>query len=870
MPLSRFLRAATAPPVAAITRGGAAATAGTGGDAAVAAEVVAATRLRGGDSAAPRTLLETLSSAALARLLKVATVAYAAAVIYTVVLIIVSHIYSVTWPAFFTSGTVTVTLFPGAVVVFHVALGATACAATVAAAVALSYHVWAVPAARRADEQTWTLVLLWAAAIHAVPFAEVEGMSFFRDFATFEKGGTVEDSGNDSSATDNPVLQAIISMGGLAFAAFVLWYGSTSVASHRKLHGSRQRLSFYGPRTVLLVGHVAARAAAFFALSYPKVIFSVFPVASVAYLLRLAVAVPLREEPRALGVALGVLAYEALLVGVFLWETAMTGATLRRASFARTRSKRVAHRFFLLHATRMAAASFLCVLLTAVAPPIGLLMLSQRFGLLLPLVEGLGHEAPFRLLVATYAVVEAVLAMPPHVISLRAVFSRPPRPVATKDMARGGDWGGGSDSSHSSFGGVGDWAEDASSEDRSLGSGWRRGEGTSLSGALARPPAYRTRLREDFDYLFPHGRDDRLAGHGGRGPGRRLPGRPPVAVAPPVLPPTQRRVVLHPGTFTLTTAAKLLNMAWLAYTLPPPPTPYLHPSVAWRCPEPLVSVARIFHPGTDTYVLFVALPDRLVISFRGTASVANVGDSTWAALLNSLVPIHWRCMVARDVITTVPFWRPYAHAGTAVLLDLGGDLFIDPLAVAGVALHGGPSSLAAHSRGAYMLALSAVGVARWGGRSARRRLFWRWTLPPPSVGLLGPPRPPRFRLPCLTWDADVDAAPRVGLAARLGAGAAGATPLRAAVVADGRRRRRCWWRRLAGRPAAAAAARPAVPAPVLGRWARLVGAARAAAREAAVAASPRRAARLRPLPPLETAAAYTAAAAARGAPPGVG
>lgn len=44
---------------------------------------------------------------------------------------------------------------------------------------------------------------------------------------------------------------------------------------------------------MLLVSHMAARAAAFFALSYPKVFVSVFPVAGVAYLLRLAEAVRL-------------------------------------------------------------------------------------------------------------------------------------------------------------------------------------------------------------------------------------------------------------------------------------------------------------------------------------------------------------------------------------------------------------------------------------------------------------------------------------------------------------------------------------------------------------------------------------------------
>lgn len=61
------------------------------------------TRLRGGRTTAPRTLVETLSSAALARLLKLATAAYPVAILYTVVLIMVSHVYSVPLQAFETN-----------------------------------------------------------------------------------------------------------------------------------------------------------------------------------------------------------------------------------------------------------------------------------------------------------------------------------------------------------------------------------------------------------------------------------------------------------------------------------------------------------------------------------------------------------------------------------------------------------------------------------------------------------------------------------------------------------------------------------------------------------------------------------------------
>lgn len=270
-----------------------------------------------------------------------------------------------------------------------------------------------------------------------------------------------------------------------------------------------------------------------------------------------------------------------------------------------------------------------------------------------------------------------------------------------------------------------------------------------------------------------------------------------------------------------------------------------------------------------------------------TFGAPKVGNAAWVSLMDSLVPEHWRCVVANDVITTVPPFKRYVHAGTSVLLDLSGDLFIDPLAATKRTLHGGAVSIRFHGRFAYMLALSAVGVSHFHGSTTRRRLFWRWPLPPLTKQLLGPPPPPpptARLLTCLTCDADLRPDVPVLSLARGAAGAAGAALAAAeaattAAVRDAAGRRRwVWgvWARWGGGRAARGGARRAIPTPVLGRWARLVQAARLSQRAAEVAAHPRRARRLRPLAPLRSVEAYAAAveavvaAADQGRNPGEG
>lgn len=594
------------------------------------------TCLRGGDAAAPRTLIETLSSAALRRLLRVSGAAYAVAILYTAVLVAVGHAHAVEvglpTEVFGTEEVVRVDveLLPPALMVVHVAIASVLFFVIVVAAVALTAHVWSVPRARRADEQVWTIVLLWAAAIYAVPITEYEALLLFRLFLSDN-----EDPDDGAASDASEVLLFFLALGAVAFAGFILWYGSTTVASFRKLEGSRGRVRFYLPRTVLLVIHVALRVNAYVSLPGAEVAFSIFPVASVAYLLRLVVArpvsAPLSDDPFALGAAVAVISVEAVLVGVLLVEMRLTAHTLGRSSFARTRRKHVAHRFYRLHARRMAIASSLCVLLTAVAPPIGLNILVQRAKVLLVLTEALGHGPPFRLLVTTYVLVEAILALPPHVTGVRALFSRPRRVARSWEADHGDEL-----SSNASI----------ASSVSTVGEG---GAEVVLAGGAA---AYRTRLREAFVPLPGDGGGGRGGGgivgrkdaEGGRGrssdvlggrhasgPGR-IGGR--LAHAPP--PRGRRRLDIRPGTFVLTTAAKLLNLSWLAYNQPPPPTPYLCPRWAWGAPDRLISVKRIYHGPTDTLVLFVRLPDRLVVAFRGTVSATN----TWTDLAVSLIPVE--------------------------------------------------------------------------------------------------------------------------------------------------------------------------------------------------------------------------------------
>jgi len=180
------------------------------------------TCLRGGDATPPRTLVQTFSAAALSRPFRASGAAYGTAIVYVAVFAAVAHAYAVPLtlstfadpdiglPIFPGAGDTVVTVLPPAVPAVHVAVPAAGCDAIVAAAGALSAHVWAVPPARPSDEQFRTLALLWAVVAHALLREELYGLSFYCTIAT---GGEVES--DDTTDVAGLLLGIVLALGGL-------------------------------------------------------------------------------------------------------------------------------------------------------------------------------------------------------------------------------------------------------------------------------------------------------------------------------------------------------------------------------------------------------------------------------------------------------------------------------------------------------------------------------------------------------------------------------------------------------------------------------------------------------------------------------
>lgn len=113
--------------------------------------------------------------------------------------------------------------------------------------------------------------------------------------------------------------------------------------------------------------------------------------------------------------------------------------------------------------------------------------------------------------------------------------------------------------------------------------------------------------------------------------------------------------------------------------------------------------------------------------FVSTFGSPRVGNSDFAAVYREVVPLHWRIIVAPDMIAKLPRVG-YKHVGKKVLLTPQGDMLIDPDALERRPWTGEAAGFAYHRKASYLLAMRAWCVRNHG--LTYTPVFWPFPVRP--------------------------------------------------------------------------------------------------------------------------------------------
>lgn len=92
--------------------------------------------------------------------------------------------------------------------------------------------------------------------------------------------------------------------------------------------------------------------------------------------------------------------------------------------------------------------------------------------------------------------------------------------------------------------------------------------------------------------------------------------------------------------------------------------------------------------------------------FVSSFGAPRVGNRQFSSVYNACIPIHWRIVVAPDVVAKLPKVG-YKHVGKKVLITVDGDLFIDPNSLELNMWTGDVASILYHRKASYLLAMRA-------------------------------------------------------------------------------------------------------------------------------------------------------------------
>lgn len=113
--------------------------------------------------------------------------------------------------------------------------------------------------------------------------------------------------------------------------------------------------------------------------------------------------------------------------------------------------------------------------------------------------------------------------------------------------------------------------------------------------------------------------------------------------------------------------------------------------------------------------------------FVSTFGSPRVGNMDFAAVYREVVPLHWRIVVAPDMIAKLPRVG-YKHVGKKVVLTPQGDMLIDPDALEHRPWTGEAAGFAYHRKASYLLAMRAWCVRNHG--LTYTPVFWPFPVRP--------------------------------------------------------------------------------------------------------------------------------------------
>lgn len=595
-----------------------------------------------------------------------------------------------------------------------------------------------LPARRRTDEQVWVVLLMILITVYLNPYEATLrmvhlGKHSVTNSSWYRPANGVYDVIRDTTC-----------------AGSTLVYVWAAVESFGVLDGRRFGWRFYAPKGAFLVVMAALKFTAWAAY---KVSLSRMPLASLASMLTLYLSPGLTWHMP--GVVLASL-LTALEVAVLLWivrQVLLSKAALRSADYMRHRTKQIGFRFFLYHNITFFVIYWACFMALLLLMPTGPQMLAMGF-FQISYFEIQNVLFGPNVLLLVYITVQAYVNLPSDAIGLRGWFS-PQMPASRGDLV---------------------------------------------------PIMYRARER---------------------------PSRSPAAVSETAV-----------NTFTMQTHVAMLNFAWMVYYYGTEKMGQLkreHDFLRHRVD------AFIRHDDTDTSVLLLDAPDRIIISFKGTSSIRNlrtdvkafrvraervlpsapsaaelaagvtdkpspsaqehwlnnpgvrrdallhkgfaqaythvapalmtslrrlygrrprpvfltghslggslatlcsldialrlglerrdifvstfgaprVGNRAFRDAYNGVVPVHWRLILAPDVVAKLPLPSVgYTHVGKKVLLTSASDLFLDPHLLELRLWHGDAASIVYHRKASYLTA-----IVNWCARHHGPEYipeFWNW------------------------------------------------------------------------------------------------------------------------------------------------
>ncbi|OSX68961.1 hypothetical protein BU14_2040s0001, partial [Porphyra umbilicalis] len=593
-----------------------------------------------------------------------------------------------------------------------------------------------LPRRNRTDEQVWVVLLLFCTVVYFNPFESTLRMVQLEHSVV-------------KSGWATPATRVYDVLRDMAFAGSTLIYVWASVESFGVFDGSRLGWRFYAPKAGVLAAMTATKVVAWTAY---KVYLSRMPLASIVSMISSYAANGARWFVP--GVVLSAL-LTALEVGVLAWicvQVLRTKAALRTADYMRHRTKQIGFRFFLYHNFTFYLVYWACYLVLLLLMPVGAQVLAVRLGFSYFEIQYVLLGPNVFMLV--YATVQAYVNLPSDSIGWRGWFA-PQMPASRGDLAPimyrarerpSRSPAAVSESAINTF--------TMQTHVAMLNFAWMvYYYGTEKMGALQRQHDV---LRHRVDKFIRHDETDTsvllLDAHDRiiisfKGTSslrnlrtdvkafrlradRVLPSpmtaeevaagvvdTPSTAAAESWLqnPAVRRSALLHKGfaqAYEAVAPALMAALRWLYGRHPRPVFLTGHSlggSLATLC-----SLDIALKLGLERRDLFVS-----------TFGAPRVGNRAFRVAYDAVVPVHWRLILAPDVVAKLPLPSVgYTHVGKKVLLTSASDLFLDPHLLELRLWHGDAASIAYHRKASYLTA-----IVNWCARHHGPEYvpeFWNW------------------------------------------------------------------------------------------------------------------------------------------------